>query len=250
MPLEQYPQAGFELLDDRLPVWRFMKMKTFMRFIESGSLYFCRSHLLGDEHEGLPPEEYVRRTLSTMGPGTTFEYAWEMLKRDRQGSFVSCWTLDETLHMWDKFAPEGVALKSDVARLKAVLKTIPERAMLGYIRYSLKHEGYNILQFITTKRPECHREKEVRALVWDLTRSPQNPDQHDMLDGLSYPVDVQALAQTVIVSPHAPANVFDDTKALMGKNGYGGIPVVKSEFTGFGHLLPTADEIAEILDKK
>lgn len=104
-------------------------------------------------------------------------------------------------------------MKSDVARLKAVLNTIPERAMLGYIRYSPKHEGYDILRFISTKRPEFHREKEVRALVWDLTRGPQNPHPHDMPDGLSYPVDVPALAQTVIVSRHAPANVFDDVKA-------------------------------------
>lgn len=250
MPLEHYPQAGFELLDDRLPLWRFMKMKTFTRFVESESLYFCRSDLLGDEHEGLSPEEYVRSALPTMGPGATFEYAWEMLTQARQGSFVSCWTLGETLHMWEKFAPEGVAVKSDVARLKAVLNTIPERAMLGYIRYSPKHEGYNILRFITTKRPEFHREKEVRALVWDLARSPQNPHPHDMPDGLSYPVDVPALAQTVIVSRHAPANVFDDVKALVSKHGCGSIPVVKSGFTGFGHLLPTADEIAELLDKK
>src|ERR1017187_240896 len=99
MPLGHYPQAGFELLDDRFPLWRFMKMRTFTRFVESESLYFCRSDLLGDEHEGLPPEEYVRSTLPTMGPGATFEYAWENLKQDRQGSFVSCWTLDETLHM-------------------------------------------------------------------------------------------------------------------------------------------------------
>jgi len=181
-----------------------------------------------------------------MGPGATFEYAWEILEHDRQGSFVSCWTLDETLHMWEKFAPEGVAVKSDVALLKALLNTIPEHAMLGYIRYSLKHERYNLLRFITTKRPEFHREKEVRALVWDLTRSQQNPHPHDVPDGLSYPADVLALAQTVIVSPHAPAKVFDDVKALLSKHGYGSIPVVKSGFTGFDHLLPTANQIAAL----
>jgi hypothetical protein len=71
-----------------------------------------------------------------------------------------------------------------------------------------------------------------------------------MPDGLPYPVDVPALAQTVIVSPHAPANVFDDVKALVRKHGYGTIPVVKSEFTPFRHLLPTADEIAETLGKE
>jgi len=36
----------------------------------------------------------------------------------------------------------------------------------------------------------------------------------------------------------------------VSKHGYGSIPVAKSGFTGFGHLLPTADEIAEILGKK
>jgi hypothetical protein len=55
-----------------------------------------------------------------MGPGMTFESAWEMLKQDRQGSFVSCWTLDETLHMWEKFAPEGVAVKSGARQVFCV----------------------------------------------------------------------------------------------------------------------------------
>ena len=70
------------------------------------------------------------------------------------------------------------------------------------------------------------------------------------MDYLQYPVDVTALVQTVIVSPHAPVNVFDDVKSLISKHGCGSIPVVKCGFTGFGHFLPTDDEIAEILDKK
>lgn len=213
-------------------------------------LVFLPVRPLGDEHEGLPPEEYVKSALPTMGPGATFKYAWEVLKDDRQGSFVSCWTIDETLHMWEKFAPAGVAVKSDVARLRAILNTIPERAVLGYIRYSRRHEGYNILRFITTKMPEFRSEKEVRALVWDLARSPRNPYPHEMPNGLSYPVDVPVLAETVIVSPDAPANMFDDVKALMKKHGCGSVPVVKSAFTGFRRLLPTRDEAAEILHKR
>jgi hypothetical protein len=99
MPLEHYPQAGFELLDDRVPIWRFMKMSTFTRFVEPSSLYFRRADLFDDENEGLPLEEYVREVAANMGPGTTFEDTWENLKQDRQASFVSCWTLDESLHM-------------------------------------------------------------------------------------------------------------------------------------------------------
>jgi hypothetical protein len=121
MPLEHYPQAGFELLDDGVAIWRFMKISTFTRFVESSSLYFCRADLFEDEHEGLPLEEYVRHVVATMGPGTSFESAWETLKADRQGSFISCWTLDESLRMWEKFAPQGVAVKSRCGLLKAAL---------------------------------------------------------------------------------------------------------------------------------
>jgi hypothetical protein len=239
MPLEHYPQAGFELLDDRVPIWRFMKMKTFTRFIESGSLYFCRVDLLGDEHEGLPLEDYVRQVVAAMGPGHTFEDTWENLKQDRQASFVSCWTLDESLHMWKKFAPQGVAVKSQCGLLKATLDAIPARTMVGHVRYSLKHEGFNILRFITTKRPEFAPEREVRGLVWDMTYSPRNPYPHDIRQGLSFPVDAKALVQTVIVSPQAAATVFDEAQNLLDKHGYGTIPVVKSGFTGYGHLLPS-----------
>ena len=249
MPLEHYPQAGFELLDDRVPIWRFMKMWTFARLIESGSLYFSRADLLGDEHEGLPLEDYVRHVVANMGQGHTFENTWDELEQDRQGSFISCWTLDESLLMWKKFAPQGVAVKSACDRLKGALDAIPARTMVGHVRYSLKHEGFNILRFITTKRPEYSGEKEVRALVWDLERSPQNPVPHDMPGGLSYSVDVLSVVQTVIISPHAPAGVIDEVQKLLRKSGYESIAVVKSGFTGYDHLLPNADEIARYAGK-
>ena len=232
-----------------LPIWRFVKMWTFARLIESGSLYFSRADLLGDEHEGLPLEDYVKHVVANMGPGHTFENSWKTLKEDRQGSFISCWTLDESLHMWEKFAAQGVAVKSTCGLLKAALDAIPARTIIGHVRYSLKHEGYNILRFITTKRPEYFREREVRALVWDLERCPQNPLPHDMPDGLSYPVDVLSWIQTVIVSPHVPPVVFGEVQDLLRKSGYGSIPVVRSGFAGYGHLLPTADEIARYSTK-
>ena len=243
MPLEHYPQAGFELLDDRIPIWRFMKMKTFTRFIESGSLYFCRADLFDDEHEGLPLEQFVRDTVAAMGPGHDFDSTWQNLKDERQGSFISCWTIDETLHMWEKFAPEGVAVVSSCGLLKAALRAIPARAMVGYVRYSLRHEGFNILRFITTKRPEFAQEQEVRALVWDLEQCPTNPYLHVMPNGLPFPVNIKELVQSIIVSPHAPAGVLDETQDLLTSHGYK-IPVSTSRFTGYDHLLPTADEIS------
>jgi hypothetical protein len=244
MPLEPYPQAGFELLDDRLPILRFMKMKTFERLVESGNLYFCRADLFEDDHEGLPLEDYVRHVVATMGPGHSFEETWHNLKDERQGSFISCWTLDESLHMWEKFAPQGVALRSRCGLLKAALDAMPARTIVGHVRYSLKHEGFNILRFITTKRPEFACEREVRALVWEMEHSGRNPYPHVAPHGLPYRVDLQALVEMVIVSPSAPAAVFDEVQQRLSNFGYANIPLVKSGFTGYSHLLPNSDEIA------
>jgi hypothetical protein len=145
-------------------------------------------------------------------PGHSFDSTWETLKQDRQGSFISCWTLDESIYMWEKFAPNGVAVKSECGLLKAALNGMPARTMIGQVRYSLQHEGFNILRFITTKRPEFAPEREVRAFVWDMTCGPRHPYPHDVPEGLSFPVDIPALAQSIIVSPRAPTGVFGETE--------------------------------------
>jgi hypothetical protein len=220
-----------------------MKMKTFKRFIESGNLYFCRADIFDDEHEGLPLEQFVRDTVAAMGPGHDFDDTWQNLKDDRQASFISCWTLDETLHMWEKFAAQGVAVASRCGLLKAALNAMPARTMVGHVRYSLKHEGFNLLRFITTKRPEFAPEQEVRAFVWDPAQSPRNPYPNVRPIGLTFPVDIKALARGIIVSPGAPAGVLDAVQDLLTTHGYK-MPVSKSGFTGYGHLLPTAGEIS------
>ena len=251
MPLERYPQAGYELLTDHDPIWRFMKIRTFTRFIESGGLYFNRADLFeDDEYEGLPLEDYVKHVVAKMGPGHSFDYTWETLKQDRQGTFISCWSLDESLHMWRKFAMQGVALRTDCGLLKAALDAIPARTMVGRVRYSLAHEGFNILRFVTAKRPDYAQEKEVRAIVWDMQHGPRNPYPHDTPNGLLYSVDVPTLVRAVIASPFAPTSVFDEVQELMRKHGYSSIPVVASAFKAYDHLLPSADDIVKYSEAK
>jgi hypothetical protein len=146
--------------------------------------------------------------------------------------------------MWKKFAPQGIAVKSRCGVLKAALDAMPARTMIGHVRYSLHHEGYNILRFVTTKRPEFAHEREVRALVWQMEHSPRNPYPHAIPQGLTYPIDLRALVNEVIVSPDAPATLFDEVQELLRNHGYCTVPVSKSGFTGHGHLLPSLDDIA------
>jgi hypothetical protein len=68
--------------------------------------------------------------------------------------------------MWGQYGNAGVAICSHYGLLKAAVDAMPDRAMLGLVRYSFDHVGWNILRFITTKRPKFADEREVRALIW------------------------------------------------------------------------------------
>ena len=224
-------------------------MSTFIRFVEPGSLYFRRADLLTTRTKAYPPKSTSGGVVASMGPGNTFEDTWEDLKQERQGTFVSCWSLDESLHMWEKFAPQGVAVETRCGHLKAALNAMSARTMVGHVRYSLKHERFNILNFVTTKRPEFFPEQEVRAFAWQVDLSPRNPYPHDIPEGLSFPVDINALVERVIVSPHAQDAVLEEVNDLLGECGSGTIPVVRSGFTGYGRFLPTVEEIARYSKK-
>ena len=248
MPLEHYPQPAYALLDDEELLWRYMKVRTFERFIVNGELYFSRADQFDDDaYEGLPPEQYVRDVAARMGPGTSFEHSWGELKNNRQGSFVSCWSSHKSIYMWEKFAREGVAVQTNVGLLKAALDAVPARTMIGRIRYSNVPAGYNILRFVTTKRLQYAPEKEVRAMAWDMTLSPSNPYQHESPKGLVFRANIAALAQQVIISPHAPTDLLEKVQTLLATHGYDQIPVVRSKFTGFSHLLPTKDDIDKLM---
>jgi len=55
-----------------------------------------------------------------------------------------------------KYGKDGVAICSRYGLLKAALAALPDRAMLGLVRYGFDHVGWNILRFITTKRRSLH----------------------------------------------------------------------------------------------
>ena len=123
---------------------------------------------------------------------------------------------------------------------------MPVRTMVGQVRYSTGHDGFNILRFITTKRPEFELEQEVRALVWHLEVNARNSDPQSIPPGMIFPVDLPALVNMVIISPSAPACVSSHVKELLVRAGVAGMPVVPSGFIGYGHLLPTVDDIRNV----
>ena len=84
----------------------------------------------------------------------------------------------------------------------------------------------------------------MRALVWEMEHSGRNPYPHVAPNGLPHRVDLNGLVEMVIVSPSAPAAMFEEVQQRLSKFGCPNIPVVKWGFTEYAQLLPNSAEIA------
>ena len=259
MPIEGYPQDDLQPGSDDAVIWRFMPFKRFVELMHNGQLYFCRSDKFEDQHEGLPTEEYARYVCASMGPGHDLDYTIGNLVQGKEAYFISCWHLfdHETAKMWSKYGKDGVAICSRYGLLRAALDAMPDRAMLGLVRYSFDHVGWNILRFITTKRPEFTDEHEVRALIWKpewagnnrhidennkCHRKPLTDPPPHVLPGLRQAVDLQALVEGIVVSPEANPETLEEIKQLVSELGYT-IPVRESSFTWYPHVVTDLAEI-------
>jgi hypothetical protein len=236
-----------------------MRYSRFVELMRTAELYFSRSDKFEDQNEGLPTEEYARYVCARMGPGHDLDNTIGELVQQKEAYFISCWYLfdHETAKMWGKFGKDGVAICSRYALLKAALDAMPDRAMLGLVRYGFDHIGWNILRFITTKRPDFAHEREVRALIWkpewagqarhiDLDnkshRKPLTDPPPHVLPGLRREVDLQALVEGIVVSPEASPGTLGDVQQLVSNLGYT-IPIRKSSFTQYPHVVTDLAEI-------
>jgi hypothetical protein len=113
------------------------------------------------------------------------------------------------------------------------------------------HVGWNILRFITTKRPGFAHEREVRALIWKpewaghnrhidpdnkFYRKPLTPPPPHVLPGLRRAVDLRALVESIVVSPEANQGTRSEIEQLMSDLGHS-TPVQESSFTGYPHVV-------------
>ena len=236
MPLAPYV-GQLELPDDAV-IWRFMPTDRFRDLVTSQELYFRRADLYDDETEGVPPDEYVAAVfglnLYDINDQQRLNDNLGHLAQFRESCYVSCWyhLQDEPLKMWERFAPEGVAVCSRYGLLKAAMDAMLDTTHLGQIRYGTGHlqGSYNTMQFITTKRAKYEDECEVRAFfnVYDPVAGgnrhfdienrahprplPQYPIHPWVPDCKRRRIDLKALISGFVVSPWASEDVIEDVR--------------------------------------
>jgi len=170
---------------------------------------------------------------------------------------------DETVTVCtDCTATPGVAIISRYDLLKQALHPLPDKVMVGLIRYGTKHlTGWNVIRFLTTKREEYSREREVRAMIWltdtgdsmnrhfDLNNRPHDRPIYSpppkLPEGIRRDIDVATLISEVVVSPLAPAGRLVEVRELLAA---ADIPasVRESSLTRFSSFIPTEDELKRL----
>ena len=267
MPVEMFTD-GLEPADPEAVIWRFMELWKFRDLITTSEVYFRRADKIGDDNEGLPPEEYL--PFEGLNPldvrdALQLNHFTGSLAQDREGFFLNCWYLspEPTATMWQEFAKDGVAVASRYSLLKRALASGEYRALLGCVRYGSKHlTGWNVLRFMSTKREKFVHQQEVRAALWlpdDVAGGNRHFDENNIPHsrpltdppervplGLRLGVDLRSLITGIEVSPWASDATSSEVNQLTGERDLS-IPVRWSDLAPHKALIGTEQDLLELL---
>jgi hypothetical protein len=267
MPVEPFVDDP-EPTDQKSSIWRYTEFWKLRDLIESGKLYFRRADKFEDEHEGLPPFEYERvLNLNKYDINDIRRRNHEIgsLAQFRQSFYVNCWHLhsEEILRMWTRYGKDCVAIVSRYDLFKQVLNPLPDKTMVGLIRYGTRHlTGWNVIRFVTTKDEKYSWEREVRAMIWltdtgdginrhfDLDNRPYDRPIYDppptLPEGIYRDIDIASLIIEIVISPFAPDGRLQEVRQLFAVAGIAA-NARESSLTPYSSLIPTDDEIKRFM---
>lgn len=204
------------------PLWRYISVEKFESLLKEAALYFSRSDLLGDEHEGSttkPTIEY-RKTFYEGASEDVISKGMPQLARDwGRCTFVSCWhnANNESIAMWELYLPkgDGVAIKTSLSRLKQYILDTEREFYLNPVHYldfdnDSASEANAFIPFFL-KRDIYQHEREVRILTATLDDLPAvAAGGMEPQNGLLIPIDIKMFIEKIVISPKA--NLKDQDK--------------------------------------
>lgn len=213
-----------------IPVWRYMNLEKLLSILNGQALFFPSVKLLikSDRYEGQPT--LADLAALSLAPSVAKELN-QYNKSFVASLFFNCWHMNdsESDAMWKVYidGKEGVAIRSNISRLKQCFQKSKENVFLGEIAYvNEDHVSKDVLDHpvhrFMRKRLAFRHEQEVRLVYCDENNS------HSGFCGVSIPVDVSVLIEKIIISPRAGDWFLSLVKALVTRLGYD-IDVVPSE---------------------
>lgn|SRR6202035_5123679 len=181
-------------------IWRYMNLKAFEPLMTDQCLMFHQFKELrkSDEREAMVTEgfwesllEFLRRIDPDEDADKLRAWAEEQLDRLSCFEYASCWIMADTENdkMWRDFAPEGIAIRTNVGEFAHAKQTglNPQPIRSQIIEYAdqwseLEARGYSHCGvplnrlFLHTKRKRFADENEIRFRVHPVPTFPLMPD--------------------------------------------------------------------------
>jgi hypothetical protein len=212
---------------DETVIWRYMNLEGFLALVCGGKLHLSRLDCLDDPWEGTWPKSTVERWRSPrMGSKVRLLLDKDWLK---QKLFVSCWhdSAHESAALWAMYSGRaGIAVKSTIGKLKTAL-TDARTFYIGSVTYlDFERDDYSrfgTLGSVVIKRKSFEHEREVRVI--------RSEPKRDLLDtrSLQFDCNISDLIDEVYLSPKCDDWLVPHVKVLLGKFGFGAVPVRKSD---------------------
>ena len=153
-------------------ICRFLDLRKFRDLFANEELYFRRTDKFkgDDPNEGLPPDDYVRRSCGL----TKYDLLDELALNNDQASnrqfsemrYIQCWQVfeGETLDMWARYGCVAIFCQFDL--LRSALDSMLDEIHVGLVRYGDAGPGrYNVIHFLFMKRKCFDKERELRTVL-------------------------------------------------------------------------------------
>ncbi len=213
-------------LKDSERLWRYMDLTKFALLINQKKLWFSRSDLLGDDHEGSLPDSYIKIREEKWQHKDSINRLERGSKEGRKDYFISCWTMQNpsSLSMWKIYTTNqtGVAIETTVGGLSNSFAKIPHEFFeryqakimaVEYIDFDKEDTLYNQFDRFIHKQKAYAYEKEVRMLIFSSSTVDKPPI------GKELDVDLDVLIKKIYVSYKQGDDFMQYVKGILKNNG-------------------------------
>ena len=248
-------------------IWRYMSLGKFKSLLEKRGLFFCRADRFADPYEGSIPKREAEYRIEAQKQAAAYHDLdfdlqraqrnisgfSERHKLDKQSHIINCWHINnaENDSMWRLYldSNEGVAIKTNVAKLESAFANTGETIYCSEVRY-LDYEqdiwyddieypmkGYSMFIPLVHKRNEFRQEAEIRLIHPIDTRyttDEQTLGQYwkDQVfhNGKIINVEVSDLIEAVYTPPTSDEQQNDTVRKMISQHNFN-FKVIKSSLS-------------------
>lgn len=210
-------------------VWRYLNFSKLVSLIEAKALFFCNATILEDKFEGTLTKRNIDGLRSIFKDDPHEEDNIKIVRgnwaRIRRQAFLNCWYLgdNESDLMWKAYTNkgEGVAIKSNLRRLRSCFNSVKEDIYIGQVEYMDYKKGilpcHDPVHLFLFKRRIFADENEIRAITFRFSNEKHDSDTLNY--GVTINVDINTLIESIYISPYSSKWFYGLVESIIKKYG-------------------------------